>query len=715
MATKDVKKTVKKPAKQSKALKAIASLMPLTKLHNGGLIETMPGRFAKIYTMDLAQDITSVLKDNKSQCSVELFAMSQLMSDAAISEMAQQYNIAGMPEKLYETKYYMVLAIKAPMATAVKELAAAEDDVKDMVTPLSGKQVVNLLHMLYHPGDTSEVLAEEPECSEKYGYAEFIETIAPKSLKNSLKEVNVNGTMATTILLIDYSSQLNPDFYMDITNTNRPFYMSSHFEPINAEGVLDWLNSKIKADDATLLPGKNPKNPKSKTTTKPTKAPARVLTPEKRSNYELMVKKLNAALDAGERVYAVSTYITVFGEDEDAIEDNIRLIKDKSKRYYINFVDAQSQHKQAFNASLPLGINRCEISSTMFADDYSKMAPLGHVKEIFSTGTFYAMDAENESPFLMNRDMLQTKRGFIFGSGDSNKQELMIREMEALRGKSNTSVIVLDIDNNINVEGEQRDVTQVPVFPAGEEYSLKCTLLGNVVRALINKKAGLLKDESESLNALFTELENVPDYTFSSFMGRALTDEVMNKKITALLQDIPVGCKESFMPSDCPQFVVYKFNNVESHNPLFSNRDIYGLFALACAYEQALYNQAKGIKTHIYVNGFDAGIFHVKNAKYLSTILNQENDKIVFTLATEHAGLVLDGIKRNVKKDTIEMNNLVRTIVESEFIAIYNISPSYRQTFWTLLKLHQQYMQYIVPEQNAGIISTPYKVIPFTM
>ena len=709
MATKN--KTPKK-AKPSKALKKIATLMPITKLHAGGVVETTAGRFSKLFQLDMAQDITSVLKHNNTRCSVQLFAMSQPKSEEAISKMAKDYNIPNMPETLYETMYYVVFSMKAPKVEALKELNAAEEAFKDILLPLSGMAVVNLLHTVYHPGKTEPVLASEPECPKKTGYIDFIESIAPETFTNSLKKVEVNGVPANTILLIDYSSQLNPDFYMDITSTNRPLYMSSHYEPIDTDGVIGWLKDKLKADDA-LAPS-NVKNPKSKAAQKQAAKPSsKSLSPTKRNDYELMLQKLTEAKDAGERVYSVSTYITVFGTHEDELDENIRLIRDKSKRYYMNFIDAQSQHKQAFNASLPLGFNKCEVSSTMFAEDYSKLVPNGEIADIFSHGVFYATDSENEAPFIMDRSKLNTKRGFIFGSDTSNKQALMVREMEALR-KTDTAVIVLDIDNNIDVEGEKRDVTQVPVFPVGESYSLKCTLLGNVIRALINKKAGLLKDESEALNKVFAELESIPDYSFSSFMGRVVIDEVLNKKIVALLQDIPMNCKDSFTTGDGSKFIVYKFDKVESHNPLFSNRDIYGLFALACAYEQALYNQSKGIKTHIYVNGFDAGIFHVKNAKYLATILNQEKTDITFTLASEQAGMIVDGIKRNVKTDTIEMNNLVRTIVESEFIAIYNISPSYRQTIWTLLELHPQYMQCIVPEQDAGIIRTPYKTVPFT-
>ena len=711
MAKNDVKKASKKK-KPSKALKKIAALMPISKLHQGGVVETAAGRFSKLYKLDLAQDVTTVLKHNKTHCSIELFAMSQPKSQEAINKMAKVYNISEMPTTLYETAYYMVLSIKTPKVEALKEFAAAEEAFKDIITPMSGMETVNLLHTVYHPGNTEHVLTSEPDCPEKTGYVDFIESIAPEMLTNSLKKVEVNGVPANTILLIDYSSQLNPDFYMDITNTNRPFYIASHYEPIEINGIIDWLETKIKNDDDVQHPV-NVKNPKSKSA-QPAKTGVKGLSPEKRSNYELMLKNLRAARDADERVYSVSTYLTVFGEDEDVLDDNVRLFKEKAKLYYANTIDAQSQHKQAFNASLPLGFNKCEISSTLFAKDYSKLIPDGDIINMFSSGIYYAIDSENTAPFIMNREMLQTNRGFIFGSKESNKQQIMMREIEALR-KGKDAVIVLDIDNNMQLDGELRDVTQVPVFPVGESYSLKCTLLGNIVRALINKKAGLLKDESEALNKIFTELEAMPDYTFSSFMGRAVIDEVLNKKIVALLQDIPMNCKEGFTPSNCPNVVVYKFDKVESHNPLFSNRDIYGLFALACAYEQALYNQSKGIKTHIYVNGFDAGIFHVKNAKYLTTILGQENKGIVFTMATEHAGMMVDGIKRNVKTDTIEMNALVKTIVESEFIAIYNISPSYRQTIWTLLNLHPQYMQCIVPERDSGIIRTPYKTVPFKM
>ena len=68
-------KTPKK--KPSKALKEIAALMPVKRLLKGGVIETLPGRFTKVYTLDMAQDITSVLKGNTSRCSIELFAMSK--------------------------------------------------------------------------------------------------------------------------------------------------------------------------------------------------------------------------------------------------------------------------------------------------------------------------------------------------------------------------------------------------------------------------------------------------------------------------------------------------------------------------------------------------------------------------------------------------------------------------------------------------------------
>ena len=706
------KKTTKN-SKQSKALKEIAKLIPIKRLIKGSpgaIIETLPGRFAKVYLMDMSQDITSFVKSNPTRCSVEVFALSTPNTEEQIKAFSAEYRIPQAPQKMHHTAYYVVLSIKAPMDDAIKEFTAAEDILREVATPLSAKQTVNLLHNVYHPGNTKDVLTSEPEFSEKAGFVKLIETIAPDSLTSKLKEVQVNGVKTTTILLIDYSSELHPNFYTELAGLNRMFYLATHYEPVEIDGIIGWLESKIKADDEAAVPAS--KNPKSKSA-KSTSTPTRLLSTEKRKNYETMLKKLHAAKNANERVYSVSTYISVFGEDEDELDDTVRLIRDKSKRFYMNFIDAQSQHKQAFNASLPIGVNKCEISSTIFADDYSKMMPNGKVQNIYNSGVYYATDIENEAPFVMDRSQLKVNRGLVLGTGESNKQAMLQREIEALRGKKDTAIIVLDIDNNMDTQGTYIDVTQAPLFPVHEAYGLKCTLLGNIVRALINKKAGLLKDESESLSRIFGELESVPDYTFSSFLGRTLVDEVLNRKITALLSDIPANCTVDFTPGSAEECVVYKFDKVESHNPLFSNRDIYGLCAIACAYEQALQNQQRGIKTHIYINGFDAGIFHVKNAKFLAALLNQENDKIVFTLATEHAGLILDGIKRNVKTDTIEMSSLVKSLVECEFVAIYNISPSYRQTIWTLLNLHPQYMQSIVAEHDAGIICTPHKVVPF--
>lgn len=337
--------------------------------------------------------------------------------------------------------------------------------------------------------------------------------IAPSSITINYNSTKIGERLARTFFVFSYPRYLTTGWFSPVVNLGARMDISIFIHPEDTAETLKKLRRKVTEVQAEI----SEREEKGLTRDPALEAAYR--------NLENLRDRLQTAQ---ERMARLGVYITIYGEDQnslDQVETNLRSILE-SRLIYIK--PALYQQKQGFVSTSPYGLDQLGVHTPMNTNPLSTIFPFISFDLSSNEGILYGINRHNNSLVLFDRFTLENANEVIFGKAGSGKSYAI--KLEILRSlMQGIGTIVIDPENEYrsladSVEGSFIDISlgsenhinpfDLPLPRKGEDPKdvLRSNII-NLVGLLRIMLGGLTPEEDSLVDQALTQTYAAKDIT----------------------------------------------------------------------------------------------------------------------------------------------------------------------------------------------------------
>ena len=357
---------------------------------------------------------------------------------------------------------------------------------------------------------------------------ELQDIIAPSALKIESDKMGIAGKVARTYFVISYPRFLAEGWFSPIINLDKIFDLSISIHPVDTSAVLRQLQKKITQVQSQI----------SINTEK-----GMVRDPQLDTAYQDIEKLRDELMQAREKMFDVGLYITIYGDDDNALNKTETELKTilESKLIYIK--PALFQQEEAFHSVMPIAKDELRVNTKLNSSPLSSIFPFISFDLTSDKGILYGINRHNSSLVLFDRFSMENYNMVIFAKSGSGKS--YATKLEVLRSLMfGTEVIVIDPEREYEYLAEavggryfkialtsEHHINPFDLPPVKEDESPADVLRSNIItlvglfRMMLG---GLTPEEDAVIDNAITEtyaLKDItPDSDFTSKTPPLLSD-----------------------------------------------------------------------------------------------------------------------------------------------------------------------------------------------
>ena len=267
-----------------------------------------------------------------------------------------------------------------------------------------------------------------PEDIYKEGVLELQDIIAPSALQITQNSIALGERVARVFFVISYPRFLSEGWFSPIINLDKIFDISIIIHPIDTTVILRQLQKKI-----TEVQSQISINEKK----------GLVRDPILDTAYRDIEKLRDELQQAREKIFDVGLYITIYGENEEALGRAEAEIKNLLESKLIYIKPALFQQEEGFKSVLPIANDLLKVNTKLNSSPLSSMFPFISFDLTSNKGILYGINRHNSSLVLFDRFSLENYNSVVFAKAGAGKSYAM--KLEILRSLMfDTEVIVID-------------------------------------------------------------------------------------------------------------------------------------------------------------------------------------------------------------------------------------------------------------------------------
>jgi len=405
------------------------------------------------------------------------------------------------------------------------------------------------------------------------------DVIAPSAINIGARSINISGMSARVMYAVSYPRILNDSWMEPILNLEKELDVSIVIHPIDTAETLKKFQKKVAEVQSQI----NIKAEKGE-----------VRDPQLEAAFRNLEDLRDKLMQSEEKLFDVGLYITIYGENEDALnkaETDIKGILD-SRLIYLK--PALFQQEQGIQSVMPLATDQLMVHSKFNSSPLSSFFPFTSFDLTSDNGILYGINRHNSSLVLLDRFSLTNYNSVTFATSGAGKSYAL--KLEILRSLMfGTEVIVLDPEReyeylaeatggrffNISLSSDHH-INPFDLPPPQPDESPKDILRSHVIEliGLFRLMLGGLSPEEETvLDLAIQETYALKDITgdsdFSESEAPLLSDFEMvlagmdgSSSLIARLQKYTSGTWSGFMnkPTNVDinqKFVVFSLRDME--------------------------------------------------------------------------------------------------------------------------------------------------------
>jgi conjugal transfer ATP-binding protein TraC len=257
------------------------------------------------------------------------------------------------------------------------------------------------------------------------------DVVAPQEVTKDFDYLIINGVYFRSFFISGYPRFVSPGWLEQIINFNSSLDLSFYIYPIEAADVLGDLRHKIaemEAEIATDLERGKIINPSTQAKME-----------DARALQEELVKGI-------EHFFEFGFYVTVKGADLEQLNYVSTQVKSTLKALLATPQDATLDMDSGFNATIPFGFDRLNITRNMDTTSLATTFPLTSAELSSDTGILYGINPQNDSFIIFDRFSLENSNMAVFATSGAGKSYFV--KLESVRSLMlGTEVIVIDPEN----------------------------------------------------------------------------------------------------------------------------------------------------------------------------------------------------------------------------------------------------------------------------
>lgn len=336
--------------------------------------------------------------------------------------------------------------------------------------------------------------------------------IAPSAIEITPNQLRLGTKLAKTIFIFTYPRYLSTGWFSPIVNFPGLLDISIFINPVETPIALKNLRKKATQIEAQLMEQQEKglvRNPVLET-----------------ANQDIEALR-DSLQQARENLFTVGVYITMYGENQEALDKIETEINNILESRLIYAKPALFEQIEGINSTFPLVTDSLNITTQLNSGPLSSFFPFVSLNLTSDEGILYGINRHNSTLIIFDRFSLENANMVIFAKSGSGKS--YAAKLEALRLlMTGVDVIIIDPENEyeklsnavggsffkISLASEHHiNPFEIPVIPEDEDPA-------DVLRSHIVNLTGLVKLMVGEVNA---EQETILD--------RAITETYASREI----------------------------------------------------------------------------------------------------------------------------------------------------------------------------------------
>ena len=324
------------------------------------------------------------------------------------------------------------------------------------------------------------------------------DVIAPAAIQIHPKKVILGDKVARSFAIVSYPRYLNEGWFTPVINLSKEFDISIFIHPIQSKDALRSFRKKVAQIEGQIIEREQKglvRDPKLDTAHK---------------DLENLRDRLQQAT---EKLFEVGVYITIYGNNEDDLNDVEKDMRSVLEGKLIFIKPTVFQQEQGFKSTSPFGTDVLSIHTKLNSDPLSSLFPFISFDLTSEKGILYGINRHNASLVLFDRFSLPNYNSVTFATSGAGKSYAI--KLEIIRSLMlGSQVIVIDPEREFNrlaqaTGGRSFDVSlnsQHHINPfdipgVGDDENPSDVLRSNVIHllGLFRILLGDLNQEEESL------------------------------------------------------------------------------------------------------------------------------------------------------------------------------------------------------------------------
>lgn len=270
------------------------------------------------------------------------------------------------------------------------------------------------------------------------GMTSIKDVIAPSIVEVDFDNLRVNNSYYRTMFVAGYPRFVSANWLSPVLSFDHSLFVSMFIYPAESKVILEDLKRKIAEMEATIQTDMKR---------------GRVVDPSVQVALDDALS-LQAQLAKGaERFFQFSLYITIPAE---SLEDLNRISKEVESTIGSLLIipkHATLSQEEGFKSTLPLGIDKLDITRNMDTTSLATTFPFTTASLTANEGILYGINEHDGSLVIFDRFSLENSNSVVFGKSGGGKSFLV--KLEVMRQLMfGTDVFVID------PEGEYRELTK---------------------------------------------------------------------------------------------------------------------------------------------------------------------------------------------------------------------------------------------------------------
>jgi type IV secretory pathway VirB4 component len=494
--------------------RTVQESIPYTAVYKNGIIETRPGTYTKSYllndvnfkiaTEDEQINIFTAFEDllnsfpaevhleitiNNRNVDREQFYRNVLLAEKndELDEYREEYNTM-LKDKLDEghnnlvREKYLTLSVEADgIESATASFARLDTEVSSAVKKIGGLEVepmsiterLSVLHDIYNMGADRPPFYKEENINGKevkiFDLKDLTrrgmtskDLIAPSYMRFEPTYFMVGDKFAQTVFLDNLPAYLSPDTLTDIAENPCNMITSVHYEAYRQDKAMKLIRNQIVNINSNVMEAQK----------KATRAgySVELISPDLQKAQQDAQELLQDMTQRNQKLFNVTIVITHFADSKEELDKQRDMITTAVSRHICAIKKLPYQQENAFNTSLPLGLNNLEVKRMLTTESAAVFMPYSVQELSQNHGMYYGLNAVSRNMILFSRKNSKNANGVILGTPGSGKSFSAKREIVNVLLNTDDYVYIIDPEREYTALANLLGGSVVHISPGGSNH-----------------------------------------------------------------------------------------------------------------------------------------------------------------------------------------------------------------------------------------------------